>query len=203
MAAEENITELLRAWQQGDQRALERLVPLVRERLWRIAEHHLRGEARGHSWQPSDLVQEAWLKLLGQRFATGQDREHFYSLASRQMRQLLVSYARARKTDKRGGAWLRVAFDEVCKLSDESLVELLPLDEALSDLEVKDPEKVRIVELRYFGGFTVEETARALGLSVATVVRQWNAARAWLKRELGKETTDETAADRNTALETD
>src|SRR5581483_8202942 len=175
MAAEENITELLRAWQQGDQDALERLAPLVRERLRRIAEHHLRGEARGHSWQTSDLVQETWLRMLGQQFATWQDREHFYSLASRQMRQLLVSYARARKADKRGGEWLRVAFDEVCKLSDESLWEMLPLDEALTDLEAKDSEKVRIVELRYFGGLTVEETARALGLSVATVVRQWHA----------------------------
>ncbi len=192
MAAEQSITELLHAWQQGDAQALERLAPLVRERLRRIAEHHLRGEARGHSWQTSDLVQEAWLKLMEQELATWQDREHFFSLASRQMRHLLVSYARARNTDKRGVDLIRVALAEICELSDENLRRMPALDDALRALEAKDPQKTRIVELRYFGGLTVEETARVMGLSVATVVRQWSAARAWLKRELRPEAINET-----------
>ena len=187
MASEQSITELLRAWQQGEAQALEQLVPLVRERLRRIAEAHLRHEAQDHSWHTSDLVQEAWLKLMEQEYAALQDREHFFSIASRQMRQLLVSYARARKAEKRGGDWLRVTFEEACAVATESLGMLLPLDDALCALETKDPQKTRIVELRYFGGLTVEETARVLGLSVATVVRQWSAARAWLKRELGQQ----------------
>lgn len=191
MTSEQSITELLHAWQQGDRQALERLAPLVRDRLRRIAERHLRGEAQGHSWQTSDLMQEVWLKLLEQEGANWQDREHFFSLASRQMRHLLVSYARARNADKRGGELIRVALDEICEVSDENLRQMPALDDALRALETKDPQKTRIVELRYFGGLTVEETALVLGLSVATVVRQWSAARAWLKRELRQEATHE------------
>lgn len=202
MSALENLTELLRAWQQGDAAALEKLVPIVRRKLHDLAAHYLRHQAHAQSWRTSDLVQEAWLKLLNSEHATWQDREHFYSIAARQMRHILVSHARARRAEKRGGGALKVPLEDICEMPDEHAALLLPLNDALNDLEARDPEKVRIVELRYFGGLTVEETARALDISVSTVVRQWAAARAWLQRELREgDTNHETATDQPTTME--
>jgi RNA polymerase sigma factor (TIGR02999 family) len=199
----DNITEMLRAWQHGDQEAATRLIPLVQQKLRELAAYHLRREGRAHSWQTSDLVQEAWLKLMDHS-ATWQDRDHFFGIAARQMRQLLVSYARARLADKRGGGALQLSLDDVCEVSDQTWELLIPLNDALIDLAVKDPERVKVVELRYFCGLTVEETARVLGLAPSTVVRQWRAARAWLRRELKSEATeDETSTTRASTLVAD
>jgi RNA polymerase sigma factor (TIGR02999 family) len=179
----ENVTQLLIAWGQGDEAARDELIPLVYETLRRIARHHLRGERAGHSLETAALINEAYLKLVEQS-VSWQSRAHFFGIAARLMRQLLVDYARARQRLKRGGAQWRISLAAAAEIAREQAVDLLALDEALETLARVDPQRSRLVELRFFGGLTIEETAQVIGVSTPTVERGWRAARAWLQTEL-------------------
>ena len=175
-----DVTRLLLAWQGGDPAALERLIPLVYDGLHRIAERHLRHERPGHTLQPTAIVNEAYLKFVDAPVENWQNRVHFFAVASRVMRQILVDYARRRSAQKR---------QSPCLVESEAMtaprgIDLIAVDDALGRLSALDPEQGRIVELRFFGGLTVEETATALDVSAATVNRKWVSARAWLHREL-------------------
>ena len=184
------ITVLLRAWSGGDQAALARLTPLVYEQLRRIARRQMRGERPGNSLQTTGLVHEAWLRLVDVKTASFQDRAHFYSLCAKVMRQVLVDLARARRASKRGGELERAdrpsSVDLDAMPAAEASAELVALDDALNDLARIDPRKVEVIELRFFGGLSVEETAGVLNISPQTVLRDWKLARAWLTRELTK-----------------
>jgi RNA polymerase sigma factor (TIGR02999 family) len=180
------VTELLRAWSDGDAGAGERLMPLVYEELRRRAAVHLRRERRDISLQPTGLVHEAYLRLVDQKRAVWQNRAQFYAVASQMMRRILVDQARARRRNKRSGQWTRVTLDEARAVAWPLAVEILDLDAALTRLAVFDPRKSQIAELRFFGGLTLEETSHVLQLSVATVERDWQAARAWLFKALNQ-----------------
>jgi RNA polymerase sigma-70 factor, ECF subfamily len=178
------VTELLAAFCAGDRGALDRLMPLVYSELRRLARRRLRGES-AHTLRTTGLVHEAYLRLIDQRQAHWQGRAQFFALAAQLMRRILLDHARARHAAKRGGGVVRVALHEAEELStDAEAAELVRLDEALGRLAALDPEQGRIVELRYFGGLTVEETAAVLGASPATIKREWSHARAWLSREI-------------------
>jgi RNA polymerase sigma factor (TIGR02999 family) len=183
-AAAPTITQLLVEWGKGDQAALDRLAPLVYEELRRMARTYLRGERPDHTLQATALVHEAYLRLVDQHSVSWQNRAHFFGIASQMMRRILVNHATARATDKRGGGAQKLALDEAVGLADGREVELTALDEALKELEKLDQRQSRIVELRYFGGLSLEETAEALDLSPATVKREWSTARLWLRRRL-------------------
>jgi RNA polymerase sigma factor (TIGR02999 family) len=176
----------LRAWSDGDAGAGERLMPLVYEELRRRAAVHLRRERRDISLQPTGLVHEAYLRLVDQKRAVWQNRAQFYAVASQMMRRILVDQARARRRNKRSGQWTRVTLDEARAVAWPLAVEILDLDAALTRLAVFDPRKSQIAELRFFGGLTLEETGHVLELSVATVERDWRAARAWLFKALNQ-----------------
>jgi RNA polymerase sigma-70 factor, ECF subfamily len=179
----ENVTQLLIAWGRGDEGARDELIPLVYDTLRRIARHHLRGERAGHTLETTALINEAYLKLVEQT-VSWQSRAHFFGIAARLMRQLLVDYARARHRLKRGGDLQQVSLTAAAQIAQEQAVDLLSLDEALETLAEVDPQSSRIVELRFFGGLTIEETAQVMGISTPTVERGWRAARAWLQTEL-------------------
>jgi RNA polymerase sigma factor (TIGR02999 family) len=184
-----DVTRLLSAWGSGDRGALDALLPAVYAELRRQAERVLRREASGHTLQPTALVHEAWLRLVEQRPGGLEGRAHFVAVAARCMRQVLVDAARARRADKRGGGVQAVTLDPQADLpvhaaADEAGLDVLALDEALQRLAVIDPQQARLVELRYFVGLTLDETATALGVSAATVSREWAVARRWLRREL-------------------
>jgi RNA polymerase sigma-70 factor (ECF subfamily) len=181
----DTITLLLASWREGDRTALERLVPLIRGELRRIAQRHLGRERKNHSMQPSSLVQEAYLRLLPNRDTGWRNRAHFFAVASQVMRHVLVDYARQRRRVKRGGALVRIPVDAAVVLSPEQLEQIVAVDLALERLAKADERKSRILEMRFFGGLSVEETAEALGVAPNTVIRDWNFARAWLRRELG------------------
>jgi len=181
------VTGLLVAWQNGDSSALERLMPLVYAELHRIAERHLRRERPGHTLQPSAMVNETYLKLVESPVARWQDRVHFFAVAARVMRQILVDYARRRGAQKRGGGQ-SVSRMETVAWATAREVDVIAVDDALRKLSTLDDEQARVVELRFFGGLTVEEAAEALGVSAATVHRKWIGARAWLHRELSGST---------------
>lgn len=178
------ITALLRAWRAGDQLALEQLLPLVERELYRLAEHHMRGEKAGHTLQTTALINEAYLRLANQQGLEWKDRTHFFAAVSQVMRHVLVDYARRHGRDKRGGGALQVPLNEVAVMSIERSAELIALDEALEQLAMLDARQARVVELRYFSGLTVEETAEVLKISPITVMREWRTAKAWLRREL-------------------
>jgi RNA polymerase sigma factor (TIGR02999 family) len=182
------ITRLLHAWRAGESHALDRLVPLVYDELKVIASRHLARERPGHTLTTAALVHEAYLELLGQSAVEWQDRVHFYAIASRTMRRVLVWHARRRNAAKRGAGRL-LTLDEhlVVSSDDDDAAELLALDDALERLEAADPRLCRVVECRHFGGLSVEETAMALGISPATVKRDWQAARAFLRVILGED----------------
>jgi RNA polymerase sigma-70 factor (ECF subfamily) len=180
------VTGLLAAIQSGDKAAMNRLVPLVYEELRRLARRHMAGQRRGHTLQTADLVGEAYLKLVNATEAGWSNRAHFFAVASRAMRSVLVDYARRRGYAKRGGNPVRVSLSEADQRSEQATAEIVAVDEALSRLAALDPRKARIVELRYFGGLSVEETAHLLDLSPRTIKRDWRWARAWLFRELGE-----------------
>ena len=182
MLASQNVTQLLLAWAQGDEAARDELIPLVYESLRRIARHHLRGERPSHTLQTTALINEAYLKLIEQS-VSWQSRAHFFGIAARLMRQIMVDYARARLRLKRGGDRERISL-AAAEEGHEQSADLLALDEALESLDQVDPERGRIVELRFFGGVTLEETAQVMGVSTPTVERGWRAARAWLQTEL-------------------
>ena len=179
-----DVTRLLLAWGQGDEDALNRLVPLVQSELHRIARRCMRGERPGQTLQATALVNEAYLRLIDAQHVNWQDRTHFLAMAARLMRRVLVDIARSKHSQKRGGGALHVTFSDALAVSDERAYDLLALDEALEALAKVDPRKSRVVDLRHFGGLNVEETAAVLKVSVDTVMRDWKLARAWLLREL-------------------
>jgi len=178
------VTELLRAWSEGDDGALDRLVPLVEAELRRLARGYLGRERRGHTLQITALVNEAFLRLTDARHVRWQDRAHFLGISARLMRRVLVDYARRRGFQKRGGGAQRVTFDEGLVASPDPALHIVALDGALEALAQVDVRKSRVVELRFFGGLTVEETAEVLNVSPDTVKRDWRLAKLWLLREL-------------------
>ena len=184
MSPAENVTELLVAWGRGDQSALGVLAPLVQEELHRLATRCMAGERPGHILQPTALVNEAYLRLVEWKSVRWQNRAHFFAMAAQIMRHILVDKARARARAKRGGAPLHVSLSEAEQVPLGKSVDLVALDDALKSLEGLHARQSRVVELRFFGGLDLEETAHVLGVSVGTVRRDWSLARAWLYREL-------------------
>lgn len=179
-----SITELLIEWREGDVTALDRLMPLVYEELRRLARHYMRGERPGHTLQTGALVNEAYLRLVDHKGMRWQNRAHFYAVASQAMRRILVDHARFRHYAKRGGGNPPLELDEAAAVSEKQAGDLVALDDALTDLSAIDPRKSQIVEMRYFGGMSVEETAEALGVSSVTIMREWRTAKAWLLRAI-------------------
>jgi RNA polymerase sigma factor (TIGR02999 family) len=180
-----DITRLLASWRGGDRSALDRLLPLVRAELERLARRHLGRERPHHQMQPSSLVQEAFLRLLPGAGVAWQDRAHFFAVASQVMRHVLVDYARDRLRQKRGGGAVHIPIDAAVVLSSQQVEQIVAVDVALQRLAKVDERKSRVFEMRFFGGLTVEEVAETLGVAPNTVIRDWNFARAWLRRELG------------------
>jgi RNA polymerase sigma factor (TIGR02999 family) len=178
------ITNLLHNWSGGDEKALDELFPLVYDELHRQAGHYLRGERPGHTLQTTALLHEAYIRLAGHVQGNWENRFQFFAFAAKIMRHILVDHARAKQRDKRGAGALKVSIADVNALTPEPDLDLLALDESLDHLNKIDEQQVKIVELRYFGGLSLEETAEALQISRATVARDWNVARAWLHREL-------------------
>jgi RNA polymerase sigma factor (TIGR02999 family) len=178
------VTGLLAAWSGGDKAALDRLLPLVERELHALARRHLRGERPGHTLQATALVNEAYLRLVGQHQAEWHSRGQFFAIAARLMRRILIDHARARSYAKRGGGAQALPLDEACVVGEERAAELVALDDALSLLAGVDERKARIVELRYFGGLSVDEVAAVLAVHPDTVNRDWQRAKAFLRREL-------------------
>jgi RNA polymerase sigma factor (TIGR02999 family) len=183
-APDHKVTDLLQAWGDGDLGARDRLMTLVYGELRRRAAVHLRRERRDHTLPPTALVNEAYLRLVDQRRAVWQNRAQFYAIASQMMRRILVDRARGHRMAKRSGRWARVTLDDAARVSQPKDVDVLDLDAALTALAAFDDRKSRVAELRFFGGLSLEETGQALGLSMATVERDWQAARAWLFKTL-------------------
>ena len=181
---EDEVTRLLNAWRDGKGDALQELLPLVYQELRRLAHHHMRGERPGHTLQTTAVIHEAYLKLIDQRAVDWQSRAHFFAVASQVMRRILVDHARGRAAEKRGGGAPHVALDDVAVVGSEPDMDLVALDEALERLAVLDSQQARIVELRFFGGLTIDEAAAVAGISPATVKREWATAKAWLYQEL-------------------
>jgi RNA polymerase sigma factor (TIGR02999 family) len=179
----ESVSDLLARWRSGDREALQALIPIVYNELHALAHHYLRAERPGHTLQSTALVHEVYLRLMGQNPAATQDRAHFVAVAARLMRQILVDYARARRAAKRGPE-CQVELSETLDLPQNRPLDFVALDDALNELSRRDEQQVRIVELRFFGGLTVEETAEVVRISPATVKRDWTVARAWLTREV-------------------
>ncbi|HKX29958.1 MAG TPA: sigma-70 family RNA polymerase sigma factor [Blastocatellia bacterium] len=184
------ITQLLVAWGAGDQAALEKLTPLVYQELRHLAKRYLARENAGHTLQPTALVHEAYLRLIEQKQVRWQNRAHFFGISAQMMRRILVDLARAQRQTKRGGAARLVALDETLVISDAPGEDLVALDDALQTLAAMDERKSRVVELRFFGGLSVKETAEVLQVSPETVMRDWKLAKVWLHRELSKEKLD-------------
>ena len=188
--APQEVTRLLIAWGNGDQGALDELLPLVYQELHRLAHRHLGRERGGHTLQTTALVHEAYLRLIDQKEAQWQNRAHFFAVAATLMRRILVDHARARQYQKRGGGAQQVTFDEALEVSDERAAEVVALDEALTALAEFDERKSRLVELRFFGGLSIEETAEVLQVSPGTVMRDWTLAKTWLQRQINKRGQD-------------
>src|SRR6184192_4715813 len=184
----EEVTQLLVAWGNGNQAALDKLMPLVYEELRRLAHHYMRREHPGHTLKTTALVNEAYLRLVDQKHVHWQNRAHFFALSAQLMRRILVDHARKRKYGKRGGDAQRVSFDEAVIVSRERGADLIALDDALEKLAAIDPRKSQIVELRFFGGLSVEETAEALSVSPSTIHRDFDLAKMWLYNSLNNET---------------
>ena len=178
------ITELLISWRGGDDQALEKLIPLVYAELRKLARRYMGRESPDHTLQTSALINEAYLKLIDQRNVEWQNRSHFFAVAAKVMRHILIDHARSRRYSKRGAGLRKVSLDESATLTDERAGELVALDDALNALDQIDTRKSQIVELRFFGGLGIEEVAEILKVSPVTVTREWRAARAWLRREM-------------------
>jgi RNA polymerase sigma factor (TIGR02999 family) len=185
------VTQLLVAWSDGDRAALDQLTPLVYEELHRLAHKHMSRERQGHTLQTSALVNEAYVRLIDQRNVRWQNRAQFFSIASRLMRRILVDHARSHHYAKRGGDIRRVSLEEAMVVAQEQAAELVALDDALNSLAAIDPRKCQVVELRFFGGMSVEESAEVLGVSAVTVMRDWSTAKAWLQRAMETEVSGE------------
>ena len=179
------VTQLLVAYNNGDHEALDRLLPLVYDELRSLADHYLRRERPDHTLQATALVHEAYLRLVDQN-VPWQNRAHFFGVAAQMMRRILVDHARQNLAAKRGSGGIKLPLDDAINLTEERATDLIALDDALTALAEFDPQKSRLVELRYFAGLSVEDTARVLGVSVPTVVRQWRAAKAWLFHEISQ-----------------
>ena len=186
-ASTHEITGLLLEWGGGDESALRRLTPLVHEELRKLAHHYMSLERPGHTLQTTALVNEAYLRLIDQKRVRIHDRTHFFALSAQLMRHILVDHARSRRYLKRGGGARKVSLDEAAAVSAGRGADLVALDDALKVLAARDARKGRVVELRFFGGLSVKETADALGVSEVTVMRDWELAKAWLYRELDHE----------------
>ncbi|HEX4945797.1 MAG TPA: sigma-70 family RNA polymerase sigma factor [Blastocatellia bacterium] len=186
----QEVTRLLLAWGNGNPGALDELLPLVYQELHRLAARHLSRERTGHTLQTTALIHEAYLRLIQQKEVEWQNRAHFFAVAATLMRRILVDHARARQYHKRGGGARRVTFDEALEVSDERAAEVVALDEALTALAEFDARKSRMVELRFFGGLSIEETAAVLQVSPGTVMRDWTLAKTWLQREINKQEQD-------------
>ena len=182
----QEITQLLVAWSKGDVAALEKLTPLVHAELHRLAKRYMAGERQGHILQTTALVNEAWLRLIDWQNVEWRNRAHFFGLAAQIMRRILVDFARARNREKRGGDEIQVSLSEAANVASERSADLVALDDALQTLEKLDQRQARVVELRFFAGLSLEETAEALRISLITVRRDWSQAEAWLYRELSK-----------------
>ncbi len=178
------ITKMLLAWNGGDQAALHRLIPLVHDELRRLAHRYMRGERSGHPLQTTALVNEAYVRLVDSSRVRWQSRAHFFAVSAQLMRRILVDVARARRKRKRGGGGVHVSFDEALAVAGGPGLDVIALDDALRALAAFDERKSKVVELRYFGGLSVDETAEALGVSSVTVMRDWSVAKVWLLREL-------------------
>jgi len=183
-ALPEEITQLLMTWSQGDQAALDKLIPLVYPELRKMARRYMSRESPEHTLQTSALINEAYLRLVDRQAVEWQDRGHFFAMAAQIMRHILIDHARSHLYSKRGGGAQHLALDELEVVSKERATELVALDDALTTLARIDERKSKIVELRFFGGLSVEETAEALKLSAVTIMREWRAAKAWLHREV-------------------
>jgi RNA polymerase sigma factor (TIGR02999 family) len=181
------VTELLQAWGNGDESALEHLTPLVYDELHRLARRHMSRESEGHDLQTTALINEVYLRLVDFQSVRWQDRAHFFAVCARLMRRILVDFARSRESLKRGGNNLKVTLEENLAFSSNAPTQLLVLEEALTKLSEVDSRKSNIIELRFFGGLTVKETAEVLQVSPDTVMRDWSLARAWLLREMDQE----------------
>ena len=185
MESPDGVTQMLVDWSNGDQAALDKLMPVVYDELRRLASNYLRRERPGHTLQPTALVNEAYMKLVDQRKARWQNRAQFFGVAAQLMRRILVDHARVRQAQKRGGSdQQQISLTHADQMAEKPDVDLLALHEALNQLAEIDPQQARIVELRFFGGLTIEEAAEVLEISHATVERDWTLARAWLRREL-------------------
>jgi len=186
MSTPPNVTQLLVAWSAGDPTALDQLTPVIQQELHRLAARQMAGERPGHILQPTALVNEAYMRLVNWKEAQWQNRAHFFGTAARIMRRVLVDMARTRGRDKRGGGQVHVSLSEAEQQPAARRADLMALDEAMKALELVDARKSQVVELRYFGGLSLEEAALVLNVSVATVRRDWSFARAWLFRELSR-----------------
>jgi RNA polymerase sigma factor (TIGR02999 family) len=184
--AQKSITQLLIAWSDGDRAALDELVPLVHAELRRLARSYMRGERQGHTLQTTALINEAYLRLVEQKHVRWQNRAHFLAIAAQLMRRILVDYARRRQYQKRGAGAVQVTLAEAESRSNESSPDLVALDEALTELATRDPRRSQVVELRFFGGLSIEESAEAMKVSTTTIERDWTIAKAWLHKELAK-----------------
>jgi RNA polymerase sigma-70 factor, ECF subfamily len=183
-ATRSKITGLLKAWSGGDQAALERLAPMISGELQKVARHYMRSEGTGHTLQTTALVNEAWVRLVGVEGVDWQDRVHFYAVAAQMMRRILVDAARARRSGKRGGSVPRVNLDDAPEIGSSKDREIVALDDALKALAQIDPRQVKVIELRFFIGLSVEEAAEVLQISPQSVKRDWKLARIWLSREM-------------------
>jgi RNA polymerase sigma factor (TIGR02999 family) len=186
ISSTKEITQLLVAWSNGDDAALDQIAPLVHQELHRLAKRYMAGEYPGHTLQTTALINEAYLRLIDRKNVRWQNRAHFFGLAAQMMRHILVDFARARRREKRGGEALRMSLSEAVNVSQEQAPDLVALDDALRELERLAPRQARVVELRFFAGLSLEETAEVLKVSVATVRRDWSLAEAWLYRELAR-----------------
>ena len=186
---QQEVTQLLGDWSGGDEGALDKLIPLVQPELPRLAHHYMSRERAGHTRQTTAILNEAYLRMVGNTKPLWHNRTHFVWASAQFMRRIMVDHARERHSLKRGGGALKVTLDEAALVTETRSEELLALDEALEKLAVQDPRKSQIVELRYFGGLTVEETAEFLKVSQRTVEREWNMSKAWLYRALSGEET--------------
>lgn len=180
------ISKLLIDWRDGDATALDRLVPLVYRELRRLAGYYMRRQRADHTLQTSALINEAYLRLIDHKNMRWENRAHFYAVAAQAMRRILVDHARSRGYAKRGGGALKVSFDEAVIGAQERGAELIALDDALKDLAAIDPRKAQVVELRYFGGLSVDETAEVIGVSSVTIMREWRSAKGWLLKAISK-----------------
>jgi RNA polymerase sigma-70 factor (ECF subfamily) len=180
------VTQLLIDWSNGDQAALDELIPLVHAELRRLARHYMAQENSAHTLQTSALINEAYIRLIDQQHMPWQNRAHFFGVAAQVMRHILIDHARKHCYAKRGGGARKVPLEEAMIVNDQRAEELVALDDALKDLAALDPRKSRIIELRFFGGLSIEETAEALQISPITVTREWRSAKAWLRREMNQ-----------------